>query len=70
MALQEVGLYETSGRDSTSTPSNNQKMVNTGVTISIGNSVLNVLIIFTAENTLDLWKGFTVFTVLEEERSK
>lgn len=63
-------MYETSGRDSTSTPSNNQKMVNTGVTISIGNSVLNVLIIFTAENTLDLWKGFTVFTVLEEERSK
>jgi hypothetical protein len=69
MALQEVGLYETSGRDSTSTPSNYQVMINTGVAISIGNSVLNVLIIFTAENTLDLWKGLTVFTVLEEDRS-
>ncbi len=40
MAPQEVGLYETSGRDSTSTPSDNQVLINTGVTISIGNSVL------------------------------
>ncbi len=53
MALQEVGLYETSGRDSTSTPSNNQVLINTDSKCPIGNSVLMYWSKFTFENTLD-----------------